>query len=219
MRTRFPVTPLALAGIIGPLGFVTLVIIQGILQPDYSHITMPISALAAWPAGWLQNLNFFVTATLLAAFVVGVHTAIRPTRFGLLGIAMLFAASVGLFMAGVFPWVRVDGVPTETPQHIAAAVVTFVGAGTGLIALSRRMTADPRWLDLSAYVLGTGIVMLMLFIVLGGFTIQEDTPFHDWAGLLQRVLVMVWFACLLVMARRVLRLARESPSPPSTVPG
>jgi hypothetical protein len=101
-----------------------------------------------WQVGWLQNLNFFVTATLLAAFVVGVDTAIRLTRFGLLGIAML-----------------------------------------------------------------------MLFIVLGGFAIQEDTPFHEWAGLLQRVLVMVWFACLFVMARRVLRLARESPSPPSTVPG
>jgi len=209
--------PLALAGMIGPIGFITLVIAQGILQPDYSHISMPISALAAWPAGWLQSLNFFVFAPLMAAFAIGVHAAIRPTRFGVLGIALLLASSVGVFMAGLFPWINVDGVPTETPQHVVAAILTFSCASTGLVVLSRRMTADPWWHDLSAYVLGTGLLMLILFVVLGGFAIEEGTPFHRWAGLLQRVLVVVWFACLLVMARRVLRLAREDRSHSSTV--
>jgi hypothetical membrane protein len=209
--------PLALAGMIGPIGFLTLVIAQGILQPDYSHISMPISALAAWPAGWLQSLNFFVFAPLMAAFAIGVHAAIRPTRFGVLGIALLLASSVGVFMAGLFPWINVDGVPTETPQHVVAAILTFSCASTGLVVLSRRMTADPWWHDLSAYVLGTGLLMLILFVVLGGFAIEEGTPFHRWAGLLQRVLVVVWFACLLVMARRVLRLAREDRSHSSTV--
>jgi hypothetical protein len=37
---------LSSAGIIGPIWFTTLVIIQGILHPDYSHIAMPVSALA-----------------------------------------------------------------------------------------------------------------------------------------------------------------------------
>ena len=160
---------LALAGLVGPISFITLVVAQGILQPDYSHISMPISALAAWPAGWLQTLNFFVFATLMAAFAIGVHAAIRPTRFGLLGIIMLLASSVGAFMAGLFPWINVDGVPTETPQHVVAAILTFSCASTGLVVLSRRMTADPWWHDLSAYVLCTGLVMLILFVVLGGF--------------------------------------------------
>jgi hypothetical protein len=42
---------LGIAGTIGPLLFIALVIVQGMLQPDYSHIAMPISALAAWPLG------------------------------------------------------------------------------------------------------------------------------------------------------------------------
>ena len=98
-------------------------------------------------------------------------------------------------------------VPTETPQHVVGAVLTFSCASTGLIVLSRRMAADPQWHDLSTYVLGTGIVMLILFILVGGFAVDEGTPFHRWAGLLQLVLVGAWFACLLVMARRVLRIA------------
>ena len=35
---------LAVAGIAGPLFFTTLVVAQGIWQPDYSHVEMPISA-------------------------------------------------------------------------------------------------------------------------------------------------------------------------------
>ncbi|HEY3149882.1 MAG TPA: DUF998 domain-containing protein, partial [Dongiaceae bacterium] len=161
-------------------------------------------ALAAWPAGWMQNLNFWLSATLSAAFTAALHAAIAPTRFGAVGIALLLGSSIGLFWVGLFPWINVNGVPTETPQHVVGAVLTFSCASTGLIVISRRIAADPQWRDLSAYALGTGIVMLMLFVAIGGFAIDEGTPFHRWAGLLQRMLVAVWFACILVLARRVL---------------
>ena len=212
MSTRFPLKLLAVAGMLGPSSFVTLVIVQGFLQPDYSQIAMPISALAAWPGGWIQNLNFWLFSTLLAAFTVGLHAAIRSTRFGVVGIILLLGSSIGLFWDGLFPWISVKGVPTETPQHVVGALLTFSFASTGLIVLSRRIAADPRWNDLSVYVLGTGIVMLMLFVVVGGFGIEEGTPFHRWVGLMQRVLVGFWVACVLVMARRVLRVAREDRS-------
>jgi hypothetical membrane protein len=218
MKTRFPIVPLAIAGIIGPVWFVTLVITQGIVQPDYSHIAMPISALTAWPAGWIQRLNFYVAGTLMAAFTIGVHHAIQPTRSGLVGIVLLLASCIGVFLAGLFPWVSVDGVPTETPQHVVAAVLSFFSASTGLILLSGRMSADSRWHTLSAYVLATGIAMLVLFIVVGFFAIDEGTPFHRWAGLLQRVLVVIWFACMLVVARKILRVARVDALPSALVP-
>ncbi len=215
---RPPLKPLAVAGMIGPSLFVALVIAQGVLQPDYSHIAMPISALAAWPVGWLQNLNFFISAVLLGAFAIGVDAAIRRTRVGLVGIVLLLASSVGLLMAGLFPWINVNGVPTETPRHIVAAVITLWCARRDGRPL-RRMTAEPRWRDLSAYVLFSGIAVLLLFIVVGGFAIDEGTPLHRWAGLLQRVMVAVWFACLLVIARRVLRLAREDSLPSARARG
>jgi hypothetical protein len=41
------------------------------------------------------------------------------------------------------------------------------------------------------YVLATGIVMLILFVIVRGFGIEEGTPFHQWAGLLQRILVAI----------------------------
>jgi hypothetical membrane protein len=207
VTTRLPRRAAAFAGIVGPISFVALVIVQGILQPDYSHIAMPISALAAWPAGWIQNVNFWLFAAFLASFTVGLHAAIRTTRFGAAGIALLLGSSIGLTWAGLFPWISVNGVPTETPGHVVGAVLSFSCASTGLIVLSRRIGADPKWSDLSTYVLGTGVVMLLLFVALGGFAIAEGAPLHRWAGLLQRVLVGFWLTCLLVMARRLLRVA------------
>jgi len=201
--------PLLIAGIIGPIWFTTLVIVQGLLQPDYSHVAMPISALAAWPYGWIQILNFLVMGALMAAYTIGVNHAIRPTPFGLVGIVLLLANCLGLVLAGVFPWINVNGVPTETPQHVVGAVLSFSGASLGLIFLSRRMTADPEWQRLSSYVLATGIVMLVLFFALGGLAVDEGTPLHPWAGLLQRVLLAVWFPCIIVIAIKGLRIVRE----------
>jgi len=211
MRSRIPLRWLALLGIIWPVFFISVVIVQGILQPDYSHIAMPISALAAWPYGWMQNLNFFVAGTLSAAFTIGVHHAIRPTRRGVVGIVLLLASSAGFVLDGFFPWINVNGVPTEPLPHALAAVLTFLCASTGLIVLSRRMTADTRWQGLSAYVLSTGIVMLILFVVVGFFAVDAGTPLHSWAGLLQRVLAAVWIACGFVIASRVMRVARRAP--------
>ena len=211
MKAPFPIRWLAIAGVIGPLFFIALVVAQGMLQPDYSHIAMPISALAAWPAGWMQNINFFLLGTLNAAFTVGLHNAIRATRFGLIGILLLLVSCLGILIAGLFPWINLNGVPTETPQHIVGAVLTFSGASIGLLVLSRRMTADPKWHGLSAYLLGSGIVMVIFFIAVGFFAVDAGTPFHRWAGLLQRVLVAVWVTCQLIVARRLLRIARENP--------
>jgi hypothetical membrane protein len=197
-----------LAGIIGPILFASLVIAQGLLQPDYSHVGQPISALAAWPLGWVQNLNFAVFALLIAAFTIGLHRAVGATRYGRLGPALMLASCAGIMLVAFFPWYRSGGVMVESPPHVAGAVMTFVGAGAGLMAFARRMRADPRWRDLSAYVLVTGVTMLIMFVVLGAFAIEEDAPLRSVVGVLQRALVLVWHVCLVVLALRLRRVSR-----------
>ena len=71
------------------------------------------------------------------------------------------------------------------------------------------MTTDHRWRGVAPYVLTSGIAMLVLFIMLAAFGIPEEGPLHPWAGAVQRLAVAVWFACLIVLATRSLRLARQ----------
>ena len=193
----------ALAGIIGPLLFTSLVIVQGVLQPGYSQVRMPISALAAWPTGWIQNLNFFIVGTLMIVFALGLHSGVQPARAGRAGIVLLAVGAIGIVLAGIFPWKMVDGVPTEPASHVVAAITTFAASGLGLVVFSRRMATDPDWRDLSSYTMWTGLVVLLLFVTVGFFAIDDGAPFHAWAGLLQRVLCLIWFTCLLTLAVRL----------------
>jgi hypothetical membrane protein len=199
---------LALAGIIGPIWFTALVVLQGVLQPDYSHIQMPISALAAWPTGWIQNLNFYVMGALTIIFALALHRSVRPTSRGGTGVALLAIGGLGLVLAGLFPWKMVDGVPTETPSHVVGAITTFASTGLGLIVFSRRMSADSRWRHLATYTLCSGIAVLVLFVLVGFFAVDDGAPLHSWTGLLQRVLVAVWCVWVIALAVRVRVLSR-----------
>ena len=124
---------LALAGIVGPIWFTTLVVLQGFLQPDYSHVRLPISALGAWPTGWIQSLNFYVTGALGMAFALALHRGVQlERRVGDPESRCWSSVESASCSAGLFPWKMVDGVPTETPPHV-------IGAITGL----RRRRAGP----------------------------------------------------------------------------
>lgn len=193
----------ALAGVIAPIWFTTLVVVQGFLLPDYSHVRLPISALAAWPTGWIQNINFYVTGALLTAFAVALRHGVQPTRRGGAGVALLALGGLGVVWAGIFPWKMVDGVPTETPAHVIGAVIAFAATGLGFLLFSRRMIADPRWRNLASYTRLTGIAVLLLFVAVGFFAVDAGAPLHAWAGLLQRVLCAVWFLCVIVLAIRL----------------
>jgi hypothetical protein len=62
--------------------------------------------------------------------------------------------------------------------------------------------------------MGTGGIMLALFVAVGFFAIDDGAPLHAWAGLLQRVLCAIWFTCIIVIAIRLRGVERsEGPMP------
>jgi len=87
-------------------------------------------------------------------------------------------------------------------------LITFLGAGIGLIMMSRRMAGDPRWRRVTTYALATGIAVLMLLLAGAGLERPPGAPLHPSWGLFQWVLLAVWFPCTVVLALRLLRVAR-----------
>ena len=205
---RGVVAALAVSGIAAPIVFTVLVIVQGLLQPDYSHMALPISALAAWPKGWIQNVNFFAFGFLMIAYAVGLHLGVRPGRGGMIGPAILVLSGVGLEVAGAFPWRDVGGSYVVPGGHVLGAVISFLGAGSGLVVMSRRMAGDPLWRGVARYALATGTAIIVLFVAFGRVVRPPDAPLHAWAGLVQRLMVALWFTCTLVLAHSLLRVAR-----------
>jgi hypothetical membrane protein len=207
---RSVIAALAGAGIAGPVIFVVVVLVQSLLHPDYSHMALPISALAAWPGGWVQSVNFVAFGLLMIAYAIGLHLGVRPSRAGVIGPALLVLSGVGLMMAGGFPWRDVDGDFIVPVGHLLGAFLSFLGAGTGLIVMSRRMAGDPRWRSVATYALASGIAIVVLFVATFALVVPPDAPLQGWGGLVQRVTMAVWLPCLIVLALRLLRVARAT---------
>lgn len=207
-KHRSVIVGLALAGIVGPILFAVVVIVQFLLRPDHDPVAWQLSALAAGPVGWVQSLNFVITGVLLIACAVGLHLGMDLGRTGVTGPALLALSGVGMVWAGVFPAADASAAfnPAEVPTlHVVGAFMTFLGAGIGLILLSRRMLDAPLWQNLAVYALATGIVVVFLFLVIGGFARLPGDPLDAWTGVLQAVAVTVWFTCTVVLALRLLR--------------
>ena len=213
LERRSVIVALAAAGIAGPVVFAVVALVQSLLRSDHSLVEHPISALAAGPSGWVQDVNFLVFGLFMIAYAIGLHLGVRPARWGVVGLAFLVLSGIGLLWAVLFPATDATGAFQENRLlHIPGFIMTFLGGGIGLIVMSRRMARDPRWQSVATFALVTGIAMLVLFLVGGGLVRPPGAPLHPWFGLFQWILLAVWFPCTVVLALRLLRLARAAGS-------
>jgi hypothetical protein len=92
-----------------------------------------------------------------------------------------------------------------------AGVIFFLSSGLALLALSRTLRADARWGGvLPRWTLVAGLLAFAGFLTLGVLAIPDDAPMHPYAGLAQRVVILtVTFPCLVALALRLRRMARE----------
>ena len=76
--------------------------------------------------------------------------------------------------------------------------------------MSRRLARDPRWRNLSTYTFAAGAAVLTGFIIMRVLVVPDDAPLHDWAGLAQRLLIIViLFPCWIVLAIRLLHITED----------
>ena len=202
---------LAWAGVIGPALFTVVYLTQELFRRgEYSPMAEPVSALEAGPNGWVQQVNFAVFGLLTVAFALGLDRGLLPSRAGFAGPGLVFASGVGLMLAAAFPLREDDTGATYDPGgHLVAGLMFFATSAAGLVVLSRRLRRDPAWHSLWFYTLLAGVAAAAGFVVMGEVVMPDDAPLHDWAGLGQRLLILlVLFPCRTLLAVRLLRLAR-----------
>ena len=201
-RTGRLVASVALAA---PLLFVVLVVMQAWQRPGYSHVSLPISALAAWPTGWIQNANFLILAAGMLAFAMLMHRSVAGSSTGAAAPLLLAVCSAGLVLAAAFPRALLEDGFVVPRGHVVGAGLTFTGAGAGLTILARRMSGDPDWASLAPYTLITGAGILAHFVVTFLGARSDGAPLRHWLGLLQRLTLLLWLPCVIVLAWRALR--------------
>jgi hypothetical protein len=73
------------------------------------------------------------------------------------------------------------------------------------------MAPDPSWQRLAGYALTTGIAILVVIPPHSLLALPTGAPLHPWWGPFNWSAITLWLTCTVVLALRLLRVARAAP--------
>jgi hypothetical membrane protein len=205
----------ALAGILGPLLFLTVVLVEGAVRPGYRPLHDTISELSLGPRGWIQTANFLVFGILFLVFARGVKASLDDSRAARVGGTLLSVIGLGVVGCGLFraePWPPASMSPTGVLHLVCAIALVFALLPVATAVLLRAFVAEPRWRSLA---LATGVTSFVtLALLVGGLALMSPpgNPSrigNDYGGLIQRIDVAVFFAWQMGVARRIASLRQR----------
>jgi uncharacterized membrane protein YidH (DUF202 family) len=125
------------------------------------------SGLSLGPYGWVQDLNFALSGSLLAVFAVGLHRGI--TGGSRSGPALLFVAGVAMALLAfeTDPMDRAGPRTLHGSVHDAAFVLFVLALVPALYLLWRRMREDTRWRGHARYTLATALIASACLVLPG----------------------------------------------------
>ena len=197
----------AFAGVGGPILFVLVFTLAGFLRPGYSPLSQAVSDLGVGPNAWLQNANFVIFGLLLIIFAIGFYQGMRSviSRGWLVAcLVLLILSGVGIINGGIF-----TEDPTTVIVHwIGGFLLAFLSPLIVFFIVGWQWYRDPTWRIASWYSLITGVMTIALIASLFVF-LAPSSPLPI-GGLLQRLLVLEFFAWYVVMGWRLFLRAGSS---------
>lgn|SRR5665213_49230 len=196
----------ALAGMMGPILFVSIFTVEGWLRPNYQSSEMFVSALSLGPRGWIQIANFMVFGILLLVFAWGVAIEFNNGKKFRAGSTLLVIVALCYLFSGPFVMDPTGTLPNQMSLH-----GTLHGIFGGIVFLLmpiccffflRRFREDPRWRSYQGSTIAAGTIITAAVVLL---TVATKLPmardvFIDWVGLFQRTAIVIYMIWLFTFA-------------------
>jgi hypothetical membrane protein len=201
------------AGVAGPIIWWVVIVVLGLMWPEYNAINNFISELAAVgaPHAVVQQLNFYVLGVSVIIFAVGLLSwSDRGWRL-LIGVPLLVVFGGGVIMAGFFQYDPNNLQAATTQYHDLATEVAFPPAILGIAMTSWGLNHDDKWPNYRNRFVPLGIAILtivsfVVFIVSVPTGTRGELGSVGWAGLGQRILLLVLTGWVAYHARSLYRL-------------
>lgn len=222
MHQRFSTQFFLACGVIGPLLFIAVFLIEGATRPGYSVWRHSVSQLSLGQQGWMNSINMFVCGLFLLCFAFGLTRTLHSGKGSVWGPRLTWLCGVLFLLAALFATNPALGYPpplTPTdnvllPLHgliHALAGTLFFGCLTALcFVLGRRKVGDPERRGWALYSYLTGGTVAISYLATAVVTslamsgVWADAP----GGLLERIALVVGFGWVMLLA---LHLLREKP--------
>lgn len=193
----------AAAGVIGPLVFVGVFLIEGALRPGYDAAADFVSALSLGPRGWVQIASFLLTGACLILFAAWLRATFPSGPSSIAGPLLLGLIGAGLFASG--PLVMdpagtpLDAATWHGMAHNILGALVFVLMPVAMFVWLRRIRREPRLGGFWRTTLFLALVTVVADLV---FSLASKVPAWaeataPWAGALQRAVLvpfLVWVA-------------------------
>src|SRR5689334_3447705 len=159
MNQRFMTRLLLACGVIGPLLFIMVFLIEGATRPGYSAWRHAVSQLSLGEQGWMNSINIFICGLFLLCFAFGLKRALRPGKGSVWGPRLTLLCGVLLIIGAIFPINPALGYPRAVaPTYSlhglihALAVTIFFGCLSALcFVVGQRFVGDTDWKSWTLY--------------------------------------------------------------------
>lgn len=202
-------------GVIGPLLFVVVFLIEGVTRPGYNPWRHAVSLLSLGAQGWMNSINIFICGLFLLGFALGLKRALRPGKGSVWGLGLTLLCGVLLLIGAIFPISPALGYPPGVaPTYSlhglihAIAVTIFFGCLSALcFVVGQRFVRDTGWKGWVLYSRLTGVVVAVFYIATSVVTTLDMNGLLPGApgGLLQRISIISGFGWIMLLALRLLR--------------
>ena len=195
----------ALCGIVAPILFTILVIVESLLRPGYSQIFNDVSDLGIGPYSIIQNINFIIFGLLSIGFAMGLganlsHRAGKATKWLVVvfGVCIILAG-VTLFSVGADVTYAKDVIAHGLVSAIAFLVI-IVAQFTAWHAL--RNSENSTWGSYRIFSLIMGLMSIFTLLLL---SYTQFSPYH---GATERLFIAMWMIWIEVTGIKLYSLTK-----------
>jgi hypothetical protein len=198
----------ALAGIIGPVLFWTVLIALGQMQSAYSAFRSDISLLALGANGWAQTVNFVVFGLLIIVFQGGLRRAVATEKAWEAINYLALAFGLGLVSVAIFPTDRAGTWTVHGAVHLGIVAALALLLPFLCFMTATKVKRHAFWRGYAQFsvliAILTGALTLVLLLAWSG----AWQALHPWLGLYERVVFALPSIWMEIMAIHLLRMSR-----------
>jgi hypothetical membrane protein len=196
-------------GVLGPLVFIAVFLVEGAVRPDYDPWRHVVSSLSRGDRGWIQITNFVVSGALVLAFAAGLRRALHPGRGEMWAPILLAVFGLCLVGAGVFVADPFLGYPPGADSaatvpgalHVFVSFVAFAALPAACFVLARRFAGERGGRVWAVYSVAAGVLVLVFLIISDAMaSAGPDAP----AGLFQRLSIITGWTWIAAIALRLM---------------